>query len=247
MKISKVFMTAALSIATAVSSTCARAETFDPLTTLVIDQPITGRTMAPVSDRMNRYISSGRAPKEIKLIIDSPGGSVYTGFRFIVQMKALQARGTNIKCYVPGLAASMAFHILVHCNERIVLEESALLWHRARVFVFMAAVTSPAAAALARDLAQVDDHILNDVHQALRKDMSDEDIRYHFEHETLHIGQDLCNKTPTFCTSKGAVPGLLEVLASKDVMRTSDEPADFFGKDSMIYLYTKYLIKLLTK
>lgn len=227
----------------------AHAEEFSPRNTVIIDQPIDRETMAPVMDRMNKFLALKQAPSEVNLIIDSPGGSVYTGFRFIVQMKALQSRGTVINCYVPGLAASMAFHILVHCDNRIVLQESALLWHRARVFVMFGAFTAPVAAALARDLQQVDDHILNDVSKALSKDLKGEEIMYHFDHETLHIGQDLCNNAPNFCTAKAAVPGLLETLARKDILHASPvkDPEQLFRQESMIYMYFQYIVDTFTK
>jgi len=222
----------------------AHAEEFNPRNTLIIDQPIDRETMAPVMDRMNKFLGSKQAPAEIKVIIDSPGGSVYTGFKFIAQMKALQAQGTVIKCYVPGLAASMAFHILVHCDERNVLQESALLWHRARVFVMMAALTAPVASALARDLQLVDDHILRDVRASLSTDLDDKEIMYHFEHETLHIGRDLCGKASHFCTAHAAIPGLLETLARKDMLHTMpvQDPEQLFREESMIYLYFQYLV-----
>jgi ATP-dependent protease ClpP protease subunit len=227
------------------SASSVRAEEFSPRNTLIIDQPIDRETMAPVMDKMNRLLALKQAPSEIKLIIDSPGGSVYTGFKFIVQMKALQARGTVIKCYVPGLAASMAFHILTHCDERTVVQESALLWHRARVFVMMGAFTAPVARELARDLQQVDDHILREVKQALSSSMSDKEIEYHFERETLHIGRDLCAAVPKFCTAKAAIPGLLETLARRDIVHALPIPANFSGEESMIYLYFEYLVKML--
>lgn len=222
-----------------------RAEEFSPKDTVIINQPIVGNTMAPVMERMNRFLSKKKAPAEIKLIIDSPGGSVYTGFKFIVQMKALQAQGTVIKCYVPGLAASMAFHILVHCDERTVLQESALLWHRARIFVMMAALTAPMANELSRDLQQIDNHIIREVRAGLSRDMSDREIMYHFERETLHVGRDLCEKAPNFCTAKAAVPGLMEAIARNDMVQALPVPANFSGKESMIYLYFEYLAKLL--
>jgi len=226
----------------------AHAEEFSPRNTVIIDQPIGRDTMAPVMDTMNKFLAAKQAPSEIKVIIDSPGGSVYTGFKFIVQMKALQARGTVIKCYVPGLAASMAFHILVHCDERNVLQESALLWHRARVFVMMAALTAPVSQALARDLQLVDDHILRDVRAALSQDLDDKEIVYHFEHETLHIGRDLCGKASNFCTAHAAIPGLLEVLARKDMVHTLpvEDVNQMFNQENMIYLYFQYLVDTLS-
>lgn len=241
MKIMNVLL---MSVMTMLLACSAHAEEFTPRNTVIIDQPIDRETMAPVMDRMNKFLSLKQPPNEIKLIIDSPGGSVYTGFKFIAQMKALQAQGTVIKCFVPGLAASMAFHILVHCDERTVLQESALLWHRARVFIMFGALTAPVAAALARDLQLVDDHIIRDVRAGLSRDMDDKEIMYHFEHETLHIGRDLCDKAPGFCTSKAAVPGLLETMARKDMVHTMpvQDPEQLFREESMIYLYFQYLI-----
>lgn len=241
MRITNVLLLTATSMLMACS---AHAEEFNPRNTVIIDQPIGRDTMAPVLDRMNKFLASKQAPAEIKLIIDSPGGSVYTGFKFIAQMKALQAQGTVIKCYVPGLAASMAFHILVHCDERNVLQESALLWHRARVFVMMGALTAPVASALARDLQLVDDHILRDVRAGLSRDMDDKEIVYHFEHETLHIGRDLCGNASHFCTAHAAIPGLLEVMARKDMVHTLpvQDPDQLFREESMIYLYFQYLV-----
>lgn len=241
MRITNVLLLTATSMLLACS---AHAEEFSPRNTVIIDQPIGRDTMAPVMDTMNKFLAAKQAPSEIKVIIDSPGGSVYTGFKFIAQMKALQAQGTVIKCYVPGLAASMAFHILVHCDERNVLQESALLWHRARVFVMMAALTAPVSAALARDLQLVDDHILRDVRAALSQDLDDREIVYHFEHETLHIGRDLCGKASNFCTAHAAIPGLLEVMARKDMVHTLpvEDVNQMFNQESMIYLYFQYLV-----
>jgi ATP-dependent protease ClpP protease subunit len=237
-------MIASLSIL--LGSHCARAEgVFRPDNTLIIDQAIAGETMGPIMERMSVLLTSRKVLPELNIIIDSPGGSVYTGFRFIVQMKALQARGTKINCYVPGLAASMAFQVLTQCDKRVVLQESALLWHRARILIFLSAVTAPAASALARDLQQVDSYILSEVKAVLSKDMSEEDISYHFEHETMHIGQSLCTAAPHFCTAESSVPGLLEALANKNVMHTNQEKASFTGKDSMIYMPAKFLNKVM--
>lgn len=244
MKITNVLL---LTVTSMLMACSAHAEEFNPRNTVIIDQPIGRDTMAPIIDKMNRFLASKQAPAEIKLIIDSPGGSVYTGFKFIAQMKALQAQGTVIKCFVPGLAASMAFHILVHCDERNILQESALLWHRARVFVMMAAFTAPVASELARDLQQIDDHILREVRAGLSRDMSDKEIVYHFERETLHIGRDLCNQVPSFCTAHAAIPGLLEVMARKDMVTTLpvEDPDQLFRDESMIYLYFQYLVDTL--
>lgn len=234
-------------IASMAVNTAASASTFDSNPTMIINREITGRTLKEITSSMNTLILKKNAPKVVNIILDSPGGSVYAGFQFISQMKTLQAKGTTIVCYVPGLAASMAFHILVHCNERIVLQESALLWHRARVFIMMGVMTSPAAAELSRSLEQIDTHILDDVREALKKDMSDEDILYHFDHETLHIGQPLCASAPSFCKARSHVPGLMETLKAAGEVGTGaeEDSMPFRGTESLIYIYQKYLTRML--
>lgn len=229
-------------------SACA-SEGFVPENTIVIRGVIARETMGPVYQKMNDYLFEPQAPSEVNLIIDSPGGSVFSGFRFISQMKALQGKGTKFSCYVPGLAASMAFHILAHCDKRVVLDESALLWHRARVFIMFGTITAPISAALSRDLQLTDGHILNSIQQALSKDMSKEDIQYHFEQETLHIGQNLCKTAPHFCTSAATVPGLIEALQDKSFPSTEKPKEErlknlFDNVEALVYVRGKFLVDL---
>lgn len=73
--------------------------------------------------------------KVVRIFINSPGGSVIAGNIFIQSMEVAKARGFRIKCAVSNIAASMAMHILTHCNERYVLKGGYLLFHEARVQV----------------------------------------------------------------------------------------------------------------
>jgi ATP-dependent protease ClpP protease subunit len=96
-----------------------QAQEINPDTTVVIDREISGETMAPVMSHMFKLIVAEEAPSDLQIILNSPGGSVLTGFQFVVQMKVLQAKGTKITCFVPSIAASMAFHIFLHCDKRM--------------------------------------------------------------------------------------------------------------------------------
>lgn len=80
--------------------------------------------------------------KPINIIIDSPGGSVMAGLRFIQEMDRVKARGVEIRCVVRGMAASMAMHIFGNCSKRYAFETSLLLWHPAYVFVQRAPITT---------------------------------------------------------------------------------------------------------
>lgn len=77
-----------------------------------------------------------RKPAVAYLLIDSPGGSVFAGFRFIDAMREAQAAGTRIVCTVKdkGMAASMAAVILSVCDERYMGKQSALMFHTASLY-----------------------------------------------------------------------------------------------------------------
>lgn len=224
---SKILLSVTMFAACAQSYPADAAE-FKPENTIIIDQPIMNQTMQPVSNQVMAWIVAPKKLDSVNMIINSPGGSVTTGFFFISKLKALKAQGTVLNCYVVNLAASMAFHFLTQCDSVTVLDESGLLWHRARVNVGGLGgepMTAPQASDLARDLSIIDDHIFTDVLAAV-KGMPVADISYHFEKETLHFGRDLCKQT-TFCVSKPHVPGLLEAMVDKKLVRTGKEQGFF--------------------
>lgn len=69
----------------------------------------------------------------IRILINSPGGAVVTGQIFVQAMELAKARGSKIECAVSNIAASMAFHVLAHCDSRYLLRYSMLLFHPVRV------------------------------------------------------------------------------------------------------------------
>lgn len=71
----------------------------------------------------------------IDVLINSPGGSVYDGTTVVDLLTMAKARGITVRCYVGGMAASMAFIILANCNERYVLPHSKLLFHPIAMFM----------------------------------------------------------------------------------------------------------------
>jgi ATP-dependent protease ClpP protease subunit len=216
----------------------------DPATTMIIDKEITGGTLAPLAQKLVKDIANDTLPSNLTLVINSPGGSVGAGFAFITLLKEAKATGMKLTCVVPQLAASMAFHILMHCDERHVLAESALLWHRARVqlgggMLGGPALTTNELTALGQQLAEIDNHILVDLKATLGKDMKEADILWHFERETLHLGQALCSeKAKNFCTSHDSIPGLTKLMMNDKVVRTKEQGGLFgmFKKGELIYI-----------
>lgn len=187
--------------------------------TAVIEGPITSGSLSDVETAV--YNWSHKDPKKpIDLIINSPGGSVVAGFWFINKMEAARAGGTKFRCYVPEVAASMAFQILLHCDERYSLDRAFLLWHRVRIMGGDEPLTSPQLSYLAWHLSKLDDIILGELFKALNKEVGEGTIRYHFEHETLHTAMDLAALAPKSFKSYPDIPKLYELLYNNKVPRS---------------------------
>lgn len=171
----------------------------------------------------NKMLSFDPAKGSFDLVISSPGGSVMTGSQFINQMEAVKGRGVNIRCFVVDMAASMAFSILVHCNERYTLTHAFLLWHRARIMsggLGGSPTTAETARTDAVQLQLVDDLILHEVLDSM-PDADESAIKWHFEKETLHNGYSLHLFSPSFITPFESIPGLLDVMLDKKVPRST--------------------------
>jgi len=219
----------------------AYAETFNSSNTIVISREITGATMQPVIGKVLELISSPKLVPNLNIIISSPGGSVTAGFIFTSLLRDLKARGTTITCYVPWFAASMAFGILTQCSKRIVLKEAMLLWHRARVMTGDQPITGPVASVLARDLAATDAVILQGVMDTVGQEMSEQDVKYYFEVETLHIGSNLCAQVPKFCTAVDSVPGMFKAMVSNDIVHAEAAFSPFGKIVETLYIWSRAL------
>jgi ATP-dependent protease ClpP protease subunit len=79
------------------------------------------------AQQINILATKSKAP--IYLLINSPGGSVMFGYTVIDAMHAAQARGVKLVCATGMLAASMAFNMLLECNEVYALKHAKLLFH----------------------------------------------------------------------------------------------------------------------
>ena len=95
----------------------------------------------------------------IDILISSPGGVISHGLYFIQSMKAAQAKGIKVRCYVSTLAASMAYTIFTQCSERYALPYSTLLFHAPRISGNFL-ITPPVAARLAQGLSDIEQTLL---------------------------------------------------------------------------------------
>ncbi len=208
-----------LVLAMCVSGVAISAPKLDPKRTAVIEGVIRGGNLGDVADALEKWSKDG-SKKPASIIIDSPGGAVTTGFLFLNRMRAAQARGLVVNCYVPEVAASMAFQILMHCNSRHVLDRSFLLWHRVRIMGGFTPLTAPLLKYLGFQLQKLDTTITKELTSVLGEDMTPAAISYHFENETFHVGVDLAEMAPSAIESYSSIPGLYELLANPDIPRT---------------------------
>lgn len=214
-----------------------RVPVLDRSRAVVIEGVIMGSNILQLIPRLQK-LASEDSSKPIDIVISSPGGQVETGFLFINALEEIRAGGTPIRCYVPTLAASMAFQILLHCDERYTLDYSWLLWHGVRVGTGMGAViTSKAAQELADSLRLVDVMILSDLYDTLGISLDHDQIDYHFDKETLHAGKSLAKLAPGFIRSYKSIPGLMEILSDKTVPRNNGA-TDKLHAGTVYYIYT---------
>ena len=73
--------------------------------------------------------------------------------------------------------------------------------------------------------------------------IKDEVMMYHFEHETLHIGENLAKLSPGFISVYPSIPGLMEAFVDKRVARSQQRRGFFdlgrgmFQPGEIVYMY----------
>lgn len=231
--INKLVAVLALIIATA----CSGLE-LDKTKTIVIDGVIQNGNILPLGKLLVERANAGQ--DEVQIIINSPGGEVTTGFLFINMMEAAKQRGLHITCVVPTIAASMAYQILLHCDERHVLNKAFLLWHRARIMGGGHPMTAPDLLKLGQDLDTLDNQIFSEVEDKMTE-VDRPTLRYHFEAETLHMGLAVHKMAPHFITAHTAVTNLFEFLFDQKIPRPERSLFDMFRKGQIIYIHEQFL------
>jgi len=67
--------------------------------------------------------------KHMYIHINSGGGLLHVGMRFVHMMRAARQAGVKLTCVVDGVAASMALIIYSECDERFATFGSKIMWH----------------------------------------------------------------------------------------------------------------------
>jgi ATP-dependent protease ClpP protease subunit len=180
----------------------------------LIDGPIDKKSLDPVAAHLDSLYASGKRTADI--ILNSPGGSVVTGFLFVSKMEQLRGKGMTLRCFVPKVAASMAFQILLHCDEKYVLDRSFVLWHRVRVMLGGLGgepITSVIARHIYKDLLLVDKVIIRELRTKMPR-ANHKEVMYHFEQESLLAGESAAQISAGSIISLPYIENLLEVLES---------------------------------
>lgn len=149
--------------------------------------------------------------KQVDIVINSPGGYVNVGYELITQMELLRAGGVKIRCFVGDQAASMAFMLLLSCDERYATPTSSLMWHSARVVLF-GVYTASNFDFMSRSLAATDADFWARIKAAMPK--SNQKVLWqHWEDETDHLGAGLNKLSPGFFKQVTYnIPGLTDSL-----------------------------------
>lgn len=191
----------------------------NPSRTVVIDGPIGRGNILALGPTLLSFLDDKSKP--VDLVISSPGGELRTGFFFLDILDHIREEGLTVRCYVPTMVASMAFQIFLHCDQRYALAHSYLLWHGVRVMGSGSEpLTAKKADELAQDLHKANEGILEDLREGLGPFLSEEQIMFHFMHETMHTAQGLDRIAPGFMHVYKSIPGLLEALSSTTAPRS---------------------------
>lgn len=70
--------------------------------------------------------------KDITIYLNSQGGSSIAGFNLV---DVIMASKTKVKCVCFGIVASMGYHIMLACHERIAFKNSILLQHDGEISI----------------------------------------------------------------------------------------------------------------
>ena len=146
------------------------------------------------ADKLIRLTKQNKRP--IYILLNSPGGSVFSGDLFISAMNQARSGGIKLVCMSAVYAASMAFNMLLHCDERYIFENTRLLFHPIRITARGEPLTAPMLSNLAKELQAYDTELLKLIKKRLRMRMST--IKYHYYKETFWRGKDLSRASNGF-------------------------------------------------
>lgn len=97
--------------------------------TLVLRGPVTGQSVAKLQQQALAMSQKLSVTTPIYLVLDTPGGSVFSGLELIDHLRALPQQIHTITLF----AASMGFQITQNMDKRYITNQGTLMSHRARL------------------------------------------------------------------------------------------------------------------
>ena len=159
--------------------------TADPLRTVYIRGLVSDNAIEAASKII---VLSSQSKEPIDLILNSPGGQVFAGLQTISAIAVANERGVTIRCFVPMLAASMAYQIFSHCNERYTLANTMLLFHPATMG-FRRGVNSDDLLYSGKRLRKLEIPMMRQLLRVMG--VSKKFFYYHYNKETLWLAKEL--------------------------------------------------------
>lgn len=200
---------------------------------ILVEGPITRNTTGFMRGEIEALEKDTSKP--IDMVFNSPGGELLSGYLVVDRMEAARAKGVTIRCFVRGLAASMAFQMLLHCDERYATPHALLLWHPVRLF-WMGPLTAADAKLVARHLGSANRTVLDDLRKHI-PDLSEKDLLWHYNQESLHQAVALARIAPSFFTYVGSDIGNIYTAGAAPF----EEDASNIDQRNLIYIHERFL------
>lgn len=214
-----------------ISNTSLSATSPVAITEVNVDQSrlvrIVGVVNHNIIEKANELIKlASESKKPIYLLINSPGGQVIAGNFFLDALRQVQAQGIKVIGISTVFAASMAFSILLECDERYTLSNTMLLFHPVRVMTRQP-LTAPILRELAADLQKFDDKLIPLL--VAKLNLKRDVIEKHYYAETFWNAGDLAKASPKFLTV------VKSVLNIENMFQYRNQPS--FGNQKQLPFY----------
>lgn len=201
--------------------------------------PITARSSFAMIEQLSILALANKSP--IDIVFDSPGGDLITGYLVVDRMESLRRQGIQFRCFVRTVAASMAFQMLLHCDERYASPHAVVLWHPVRVF-WLGPLTATDANIIATQLTAANEAVLSDLKEHLA--MPEEQLMWHYTQETLHQATSLDKLIPGFFSYVGNNIVNLhedEAMSEKEMGEESTSTENLLRSGTLIYLHERFV------
>ncbi len=193
-----------------------RKVTLHSTNTLVLRAPVTGATTSKLLMELTEKAKAFPPNNEMFLVLDTPGGDVDAGLKFIDALSGFPQKITTITKF----AASMGFHIVQGSSERLITQHGVLMSHHAHVTGIDGDVPGNAVTRINHIARTIE---ISDTEAAKRMHISLKAYKAKIAYEYWSMGED--------AVADGAADNIVIVTCSDSLFGTTKEKLDtFFGE-----------------